>query len=464
MNQKIKGFLMIAMLAAVLLLAAGCGSDQSQYQINDSENYTVSVKYDANGGEFTTNTTVIVDAYDISGLPADGSGNVNIPLLSPDDSARGQNDAYTVTNAGHFLAGWYAERTGEEGNYTYSKKWDFAADRLTVAAGETHSSAQPVLTLYAVWVPAFEIEFYALDTGELLHTHTFNPTQGQEFQLPRWNEETGAIDMYQFPVRKGYTFQNAYLDEAGTQAVTTETLVHPGSVDAATGVAQNPTLKLYTSWQEGEWYQIYTAQQFLDNASVSGNYAIHADLDFTGLIWPTSLMHGSFTGSIQGNGHTFSNITFQQTNNSRINTGLFGSLSETAAISDVTFQNVELTIKAGTRMAGATFGLLCGTASDKAKLTGIRFESCLLLVDSGAYFGTDDYVIGLVSGMGNTGISHSGISADMVGEDLTQYVQLDLDGQVTFTDTPPVTPEPIAEENIPKETTPEETTSEETTA
>lgn len=449
MNQKIKAILVAAVLVLALCLA-GCSQEQSPYQINDAESYTVSVKFDANGGFFATNTSVIVDSYDISGLKTDSSGNVNIALLEPDNAVRGI-DAYTATNPDHFLAGWYAQRTGVEGSYTYSQKWDFAADRLPVKADGAYSAEEPVLTLYAVWVPVFNIEFYDIASGELLNTYTFNPTQGNEFQLPAWNEETGAIEMYSFPAREGYTFAEAYYDEAGAQAVNTETLVHPGTVDEATGVAQNPTLKLYTAWTEGEWYQIYTAQQFLENASVSGNYEILADLDFEGEIWPTSLMHGNFSGTIRGNGHTFKNITVEQTNNSKVNTGLFGTLTETASITDLTFDNTVLTIKAGTRVAGASFGLLCGTASDKADLSGVAIANGLLLVDSGAYFGTEDYAIGLVSGMGSTGIDASGIWADITGENPTFWVTTNGDA-VVLTDTPVDRNETTPEETVPEET------------
>ena len=48
---------------------------------------------------------------------------------------------------------------------------------------------------------------------------------------------------------------------------------------------------------------VYNVEQFLENASVNGNYEIHADLDFAGETWPSSLTYGNFTGSIKGNGH-----------------------------------------------------------------------------------------------------------------------------------------------------------------
>jgi len=445
MNQKIKAILTAALLIVMLLCITGCSQDASPYQVNDAQNYTVSVKFDANGGFFATNTSVIVDAYNISEMATSG-GSVEIPLLSPDNEVRGI-DAYTATNPDHFLAGWYATRTETADGYAYSDKWDFEKDRLRVDAGKTYTSEEPVLTLYAVWVPKFEIEFYTLDSGELLNTYAFNPTSSEEVLVPAWDEETGAIEMYDFPAREGYTFAGAYYDAEGTQPVDTPAVNHPGVINDATGQAENATLKLYLDWEEGEWYHIYNVEQFLDNASVSASFVIHEDLDFEGEIWPTSLMHGNFSGTIEGNGHTMKNITVEQTNNSKVNTGLFGTLTETAAISDVTFENVTVTIKGGTRMAGSSFGLLAGMISESASCTGVAIENSQLLIDAAAYFGTEDYVIGLLCGMGGADVDVSGISCGVVGEGL---YAVESDGIVTLTTEAPEAAS--ADETVPEET------------
>ncbi len=449
MNQKIKGILTGCLLLAILVLMAGCAAEQTPYENNDAENYCVSVKFDANGGIFTTNTSVIVDSFSLTGLKTNDAGLSQIALIPPDHEARG-NDAFAAVNNGYFLAGWYRERTGTEGNYTYSGRWDFSQDLLEVDPNGTYASAEPVLTLYAAWVPLFKVDFLDRATGESLGSYTYDPTADAQLRVPQWNQETGAIEMYRFPSRSGCTFEAAFYDEAGTQPIETEALVHPGVIDYATGTAQGYAMTVYIDWMEGEWYHIYNADQFLEHASVSGSYVIHGDLDFAGLIWPTSLMHGNFSGTIEGNGHTLSNIECTQTNNSKINTGLFGSLTETAVLSDLTFENVTMTIKGGTRVAGASFGLLAGSVSDKAALTNVSILSGQLLVDANAYFGTEDYVIGLVCGMGSTGIDDSGIAAKVSGADSGLYAVV-KDGEVTLTDTPPV-----EEETIPEETTPEE--------
>ena len=447
MNRNIKAILTVLLLAAAVMLA-GCAPEVSPYEANDAQGYCVSVRFDANGGRFTTNTSVIVDSYNIADIAPDDSGKVHIALLSPDNALRG-NDAFMPVNNGYFLAGWYARRTETADGFTYEGKWDFEKDKLAVDARGDYRAAEPVLTLYAAWVPLFQIDFYDLGSGEYLDTMTYNPLEVEALTVPAWDEATGAMELYDFPARSGYTFAGAYLDAKGTQKVETKTLSHSGSVDEATGTAKDPVMDLYVDWTEGEWYRIYNVEQFLDNASVSGNYEIYADLDFTGEIWPSSLMHGNFSGTIQGNGYTFSNITFEQTNNSKVNSGLFGNLTEDASIQDLKLDNVNFTIAGGTRVAGASFGLLAGTISDKASLENVTIANSTLQIDSRCYFGVDDYSIGLVCGMGSSRIDDSGIACAVVGEADSLWAAVE-NGQVTLSDVPPET-EPVAE-TIPEET------------
>ena len=434
--MKIKAIVIALLTLGAATLFTGCAADKTPYEKNDAENYSVSVKYDANGGVFTTNTSVIVDSFNISGMTANAQGNAEIALLSPDNSLRG-NDAFTAVKNGYFLAGWYEKRTetlDENGNaiYVYENKWDFDKDVLEVDASKEYSSKEPVMTLYAAWVPMFEIEFYSLNSGELLDTYVFDPTLGNELQLPKWDEKSGAIEMYKFPKQNGYTYDGVYLDAEGKNPVTTEALVHSGTVDYNNGMGKNSTMKVYVDYIEGDWFHIYTAEQFIKNASVNGYYEIYADLDFSDEVWPTSLMYGNFNGKINGNGHTFKNITFRQTNNSKVNAGLFGNLTEKASISDVRFENVNFTIQAGTRVAGTNYGLFAGSISDAAQISNVKILSSTLKIDSKCYFGVTDYTIGLVCGMGNADvIAGAEITCEATGDN-PGNVQIAVSGnQVT---------------------------------
>lgn len=437
MKRKMRSILLSLLLVTTVILAAGCGAEDTPYEVNDADNFNVSVKFDANGGTFTTNTPVIVDSFNLSQVKTDGEGKSQIALIPPESEARGKNKFEAVNN-GYFLAGWYQECTVQEGSdgqktYTYSGKWDFEKDLLAVDPKGSYSAAEPVMTLYAAWVPLFEIEYYALETGELLTSVSYNPTEQEDIVLPVWDEATGALDMKDIPAREGFTYTGLYLDAEGKQAVTAESLAHTGKVDLTTATAENATMKLYASWKEGKWFRIQNAQQLAKNASLDGCYEIMADLDFAEEIWPTVFMYGNFTGKILGNGHTISNVSVEQTDTARTAAGVFGKLAETAVISDLKLSNVEFIIQNGTRSAGTAYGLLAGAISDKAQITNLQIENGVLKIDSNAYFGTDDYVIGLVCGMGTAPIPYDGITCEATGDDPASIVVTVTDGTVTVT-------------------------------
>lgn len=433
MNNKFRTILLICLMLGTLVFVCGCSGAKDPYQINDEEDFSVSVRFDANGGTFTTNVTVMTDSFNVSKLPTNEAGEAQVPLLAPDDPQRGNGNAFSPVKNGHFLLGWYAQREDApdgEGS-VYSEKWDFEKDRLTVDPNGDYSASEPVMTLYAVWAPLFEIEFYDLGTDDLLDTYTYDPTL-VEVAVPSWDTEEGTIEMERFPKKIDHTFHAAYYDKEGTRPVDTDTVEHSAVIDETTGTVTGHSMKLYVEWLEGEWYHIYSAEQFVDNASLRGNYVIHEDLDFSDEIWPNSLMYGNFSGSIQGNGHTFSNITAEQTNNSKNYAGLFGNITESAQISDITFQNVTFTIRKGTRVVGTNFGLFAGHISDAANIVDVQITDSTLQIDSGIYY-TDDseYIIGLVCAMGDmTVIDHSGISCVAVGDAPEKVIIMVTDGMV----------------------------------
>lgn len=430
--MKRKALLAVCLLLVSMLFLNGCAAEDTPYDLNDQEGYNVSVKYDANGGLFTDNTTVIVDSYNISDLATNSQGQVEIALLPPDDEGRG-NDAFAPKKSGYFLAGWYSQRTEtnhEDGSisYTYGGKWDFESDVLALNPKGDYHAAEPELTLYAAWVPLFEVQIFDLATGEQVSTMTYDPTTEDVISLPVWDETTGTVKMNGFPEREGFTFNGAYYDELGATQITAETLSHPGVLDEENGSGSSTTMKLYVDYLEGDWYHIYNAEQFADNASLKGNYILHADLDFSDEIWPTALMYGNFTGTIEGKGHTIRNIDLLQTNNKKVNAGLFGNLTEDAKLTDVNFENISFTIKSGTLMKGTSFGLFAGTISDGAIIEEVSVVNSTLNIDSGCYFGADDYCIGLICGMGNdTRLESSGITCMAVG-DAPETVNITVNG------------------------------------
>lgn len=419
MKNKIIAITLLCLLLAAMLFLTSCG-ESTPYDQNDEDGFNVTVKYDAGVGTFTTNVSVITDSYNISQLTKDANGKVQLKLIDPADPVRGSANAYSATNSGYFLAGWYTERTEQKDSdgkvtYSYSGRWDFEKDRLAIDPDDTHTAKEPI-TLYAAWIRQFSFDFYSVKTGELIDSHTIDPNYVTEIAVPVWDEETGKLSYGSFPELKDMTLDGVYLDQAMTSKVESASLKHTGVFNAANATAENPVMKVYLDYKEGEWFRIYNADQFIKNASVGGCYEILADLDFEGKIWKTNLIHGNFRGKIEGNGHTFKNITVEQTDARKQYTGLFGTLTAEAVLRDISFENVTVTIASGTIQQDTAFGLVAGSIDNSATVSGITVKDSTLAISSSANL-PDDASIGLFCGIGSAeGIDLSGISAVAVGD------------------------------------------------
>lgn len=424
MKKHIKIFGAAVLLAVTLLCLSACANWKSPYDVLDKDGYRVSVRFDANGGSFAGSPyeVFVVDVFNPDDAKTGANGKKQIALIEPDDPAR-KDTAYKVSNDGFELAGWYRERnprvneqgepldvygelcsvSGREQGFVYAGKWDFAKDRLEIDANADLTSGENALTLYAAWIPYTNFEFYDAATGALLETY-----KGLEVTVPVWNEKTGKLDMNRFPEQEGKTFASAYLMVDGVQTPVTGKIT--GGVDEEKGIASMSNVKIYTEWIEGEWFYIYTAKQFRDNFKADGNYVICADLDFSKITWRPEISQKEFTGTIQGNGFRFANITVKQNDANQSAGGLFGSLGADAILQDVIFENVTYQLAVGApRVPGACFGVLAGKAHDQATLEKITVSGVLEI-------GADcmlhnDHSLGLLFGDGNNrGIDLKGLS------------------------------------------------------
>lgn len=426
MKKLLKFLGAAAFLLGMTAALAACSAGNTPYDDLGKEGYTVTVRYDAGGGTFTSNTSVRSDVFNPSHYTAK-DGVIEIPLLALDDPNRGK-DAFEggAKRNGYYLAGWYTEReiwkndAGEtldvygnpipegsdtEPGYTYSGKWDFDKDTVKIQADSEYSATEPVITLYAAWVPYYVYEVYATTPeGE---TVLVGETTGLSLTVPEWDKETGKIMMGDFPEWRGHTLWNVYTDEAMTEKAEGS---YSGSYDEETATVTVGKVKFYTEWREGNWYKIYTAKQLYDysKSSAANSYYLCADLDFADVAWANSLASKTYSGTLEGNGYKISNVKLAQTDFSQTMGGLFGSLGAKAAIRNVEFENVTVTLEKGSRVAGARFGLLCGDASTEAALENVTVSGTLVIGKSCQFLG--DYSIGLMTGNGDiAGVSSENI-------------------------------------------------------
>ena len=426
-------------LGGLVWLLSSLKLGSTVYDEYDAKGYTVAVRFDANGGQFgeNANTTSFVDTFNPVEL-ADGGDVANIALLDPTDSRRGDG-VYNVQRAKYMLAGWFVNRqqtgTDEKGNpiYSYSEPWDFDTRRLPVPVDGYYTSSDPVLTLYAVWVPLFEVQFYdrANPDGEPLKVKEFNPNDGIDLTIPQWDKETGKMAMGQFPTVKGKTFDKVYYDAAGLKPVEGDAAVHSGTVNTVTGQAENAVLKLYIDYTEGEWYHIYSAEQLTKNINLNGHYVLHADLDFANLTWPAAFTTGTFSGSIEGNGHVIKNVSVLQKNYQKAAYGLFGTLGADANLKDVSFEGITYTLQSGTRATAPAFGLFAGTLSGDATIENVTVKGTLQIDSAAAATLKGDVAIGLLCGVGDDSVITYEIACEAVGDAADTVKITEEDGTVT---------------------------------
>ena len=441
MKRKLKIICSALLICAAVTILTACAKWDTPYQALDDMGYTVSVRFDANGGVFAgTNDVFVVDVF--------SSEDNKVALIAPDDARRKEN-AFEISRHQYFLAGWYQTRelrvneqgealddfgnlcsvSGKPQGYVYADRWDFQNDRLTIDPNTSTSSEDNTMTLYAAWVPYITYEFYAQNPETLQFEKLGNSHLAINLSLPTWNEKTGKLDMNNFPGRADMTFDKAYLDADMTQELN-GTLY--ANFDEEKGILQHSgTVSIYTTWVEGEWFHIYTAKQFFSNSKVNGNYVICADLDFSNQVWKPNLTEGEFTGTIIGNGYKFSNIKSIQGASASARQefgGLFGSIGAEAVIKDVVFENVSYQIEAGTRAPEASFGLLAGVVKEGATLENITISGKLLI---NAYATLNQYNIGLVCGIGSVGsIDKSAIQCFKVDGTTETPVATDSNGMI----------------------------------
>ncbi len=447
MKKKIVMLISAVLLLVTVLCVASCSVSEIEKAMEDAgagqdgAKYTVSVRFDPNGGWLKGRDGVsIIEVYNAE------NGDFKIPDPA-DESKRGIDGLLRPSKTDYFLAGWYREReeigTDENGNpiYTYSGKWDFENDKVKVDPNKKYNPEEPVMTLYAAWIPYMTYEFYAVDDAgniELISTKRL-----VNLQLPEWSKSSGKMDYNQFVTRSGMTFDQAYADPSLTTPFEEGATISASQyVDYETGTANTSVIRVYSTWKEGMWYKIYTADQFLKNFQTDGHYIICADLDFKNKKWQTTdrtISCDEFIGTIEGeNGESykFSNIVSSQSNlTSKTQWGLFGALGADSVIKNIQFENIAFTINTSVKCDGFTyFGLLAGK-NNGATLEDVTVGGTLNF--TGVYnplnLNSNKCTFGKLFGLGDTaGMDISSIT-HTADENLGVLIEVDADGVFTVT-------------------------------
>ena len=402
MKKIIKIALCAALLALTVGCAVSCGAKDLLSQ-KEKEGYDVTVKYDPNGGMFAeTADTVIYDAFDIDSAKTDSKGNKVIKLVAPEDETiRGKENAKSITHKGnayaggtvkYTFAGWYrvrelrvdengnalddygrlASETGRPQGYVYSGRWDFDNDRLSLDPNADYNISESVLTLYAAWVPYTTFEIYD-EEGQLYG----DPIYSTSFEIPTWNKVTGEVSYGALSKRAGKTFDSAYLLE-DTEMKNPLSGKISGKINYENATLESETVKIITTWLDGEWYKIFNANQFRNKFKSEGNYILGADIDFSGYDNPLGHV-AAFSGSIDGNGFVIKGLSAKLETSNDSYYGALPTLTKDAKLINLTFTDVKCTLSGALRGAKRSFGLLFKGVEDGAVIENLSVSGDLLV-------------------------------------------------------------------------------------
>lgn len=392
-----------------------------------AKGYRVFVTYDAVNGEFARDPNLsIIDAFKPSAYEKDAEGKVHIKFKEPDLKERWGVKDMSLTFSEHSFVGWYKNAVmktdasgnplGEDGErlylhegvyysdekhekvaypaYEYSDPWNFETDEIVYSEEDDKLE----MTLYCGWVRYYTFDYYyKFDTAEddaewqkygtTTFNYVYNARNGGNKDrafLPDWGN--GAMQYaskysdntnFNFPKLSGATFKEAYSDEACENKID-GSLVHGGSLDEATCSEVNRTTNVYVIFEKGDRYRIETAQQLSQNGNSAGIYTILADLDFSGIAWPSAFVNGKFTGSFDGNGKVIKNVTAVRSSGTSAYSGTFANVAANAVIKNVTFEN--LTFDTGNAAVdrlnnSVYFGTFAGYIEDGATVENVTVKN-----------------------------------------------------------------------------------------
>ncbi len=334
----------LILIAACLMLFAGAlaACRQNILTLDDlkEQGYNCEVVFDLNGGTSGKNDRARSELRQYA-----KSGSY---IVKP---GADQFSGEEPIREGYTLGGYYRGTKGEDGTITYAEKWDFSKDKVT---GN--------LTLYAKWLKNYELVIhYGAGFGE---TKTVRVDQFED-GTPKAIEE---------PIIEQYTVIAFYdSQEKANKKDEADALKFPYEDASDKFTEQTPTWEIWADALEGTFTLVRTAADF--NLGTAINIYLMENIDFGGktLAFPETYM-----GKFYGNNHTLSNFKVEWAFSDKPDVkylGMFGTLTDTAEICNVTFENVTLNITAtNTEVNYYYVGAFAGRAYKNTKLQNVTFE------------------------------------------------------------------------------------------
>ena len=330
--MKIKKII-ILILCVVCLFACACDEEQT---FDDK----VKVVFSLEGGIYQNSKRDVVHYYSKS---ADGT------LIATPDSLSEK----PIEKSGFILEGWYATKTVDGEDITYSDKWDFSSDKIYETG----------VTLYAKWEKAIKFTYavcYYDENGEIVKLGEYPVSEGEKFD-----------DYARYASRRtGYTALG-FIDENGNPW--NNDFTHPGGESSV-------EIKVFVSYIQGRYKLVSTAKQLL--SAVNDNIYLLCDIDMGG----QKLRFENYSGKFMGNGFTVSNFEMdydasryglqpdlEDDNKDSLYISLFGDMKN-ATISSVNFTGVTINIKTTLTRTYKIYLAPLGISATNSTLENVTFS------------------------------------------------------------------------------------------
>lgn len=249
----------------------------------------------------------------------------------------GEKDGFKLAVVeGYEFNGWYLPQSydangepvrGEDGCVILGREWNFRA------------KVTEDITLYASFVIKVQLTVEGIAVAEDGTTSAVELDSRVQKNLeallrgPVGSGFTRPTGSSYIPKATGYTFVEYYKDEALTEIFDWENYTIEGDDT------------VYAKFRVGNWaFDVATAKDFNSAISTNQSITLADDINFEGVEW---IENRNYSGIIEGNNHTVSNIICVWDGSSfNSEFALFGTLGETFKIKDVTFENISLSFTA----------------------------------------------------------------------------------------------------------------------
>ena len=378
--MKSKKFLIVILIIGVCMLLTGCKLTDHKLMEEIAAEYPYEVTLDFNGG--------LVNNYDYIKYRCKSGTKVAAPFgtLSPE-------------NYGYELIGWYLKPSADSdvSDIANWEEWNFASDTVTES-----------ITLVAKWrrLRSFSFGYYddvvPEEGGDAVKTwieirNVSRGVDGTEFKCGSVNKDIYTSmngNLSNKTLLSGFNSEQPfYADEALSQEIDLDTLVHPiVDEDDLDEETDNSVYRIYCKLLEGEWILLDSSESVsLQNR----NYYLLGDVKLKSSLMTDygdpNLNQGTysnavtrFSGTIKGNGYKIiceAPILPFSTRPSSAYIGFFGVL-DGATIEDVTFEgiSIKLALPTGTN-SNLRFGFLAGNIINST-LKNVTVSGSLTIEDT----------------------------------------------------------------------------------